>query len=336
MLLHCRQLVLHQVGITQLRQIAGTVEHVLGKSPARVLRVAGRALAVNAMLGPAQVRQRRKVQLAQRVLQLGPCRRVHVLLVQHRVQLRHEAPAHGIAPSHKLLAQNHLANFVALRRWERQQHLLARRLAFVHRLGPADVRHLAIRPRRHHHILPKARQREIHPLHRLVKLVIHLRQQRRLARAFEFTALDPLLDRLQHAFVVRLVGIPRAQVHLLCLGRQVIEALAQHAVLNGVVASHQRLGGVHLRQRGIVHQLGQLALIRQLRPGRSQCIRLGPHLVLIRLHLLRQAAVLIQWQRVAVNVHQLPTAQELQAQPKVVGQLEPGPLLDVGGGDALE
>ena len=52
-LLHVGDFRLHQVSVAQLGQIPATVEHVLRKGTARVLAETRRALAMNAVLGPA-------------------------------------------------------------------------------------------------------------------------------------------------------------------------------------------------------------------------------------------------------------------------------------------
>ena len=234
-LLHGRQLVLHQVGIFQFRQVARAVKGVLRERPARVLTEPRRALAMDAVLGPGQVRQRRQIKLAQSVLQLKLLLRRHPLSIQCLVQFRHEAASNHVPVGDELLAQLHTPHLVAPSGWESLEHFLTHGAGFVHGFGPRHAGHLAVAAMHNHHVFPESRQREINPLDRLEELTLHALYDFSAFLAAQLAAVDAVNDGLAHCFVVRLVVVTRFAVYLLSLGRQLLESPLEHPTLRLVI-----------------------------------------------------------------------------------------------------
>lgn len=160
----------------------------------------------------------------------------------------------------------------------------ARRIGFAHGLGPADVDGLAVRILDHHHVLAEARQGEVHALGVPEKLIVHTLEHLGLALATHIAAVDPVLDGYAHIAHVLAVGIPGPDVDILGRRAQRVVLGAQTHPGGLVVADHIVLGWVDLCQSRVVHQFGQLALVRQLAPGRGKLIRAGTGFVLVSVH----------------------------------------------------
>ena len=112
--LHAVELMLHLVRILQLCEVSGAMEHVLRKSAAGVLAETGHALAVNAMLGPRQIRQGRQVQLAQCVIQFCALLVGEVLFIQGLIQIGHESATNGITSCGEILITGYLRNLITI------------------------------------------------------------------------------------------------------------------------------------------------------------------------------------------------------------------------------
>ena len=108
-------------------------------------------------------------------------------------------------------------------------------------------------------------------------------------------------------------------VDLLRLRAQCVIPVAQGVVEVDVVALDVGLCRVDLRQRGIVHQVGQLALVLELAPAVGDAVGSRAGLVLVGVHGLHQVVVPDQLrQLLAVQVDHLAPADGLQAQGAVV------------------
>ena len=158
--LHSSQLVLQAVGVAQFGEVAGAVKSVLSKGPACVLAETWRSLAVNAVLGPRQIRQARQVQLRNRI----PKFVVHALFVQGVHQVGHEALANSITTSVEFGLLQHFSNRVSHVRRESLLQFLAGLLGFLDGFRTSDVLHFAVGVLDHDHVLAEAGQREVHAL----------------------------------------------------------------------------------------------------------------------------------------------------------------------------
>ena len=202
-------------------------------------------------------------------------------------------------------------------------------LRLGHRLGTVHAGNLAVWSFDSHHVLTEARQGEVHALGFLEKLVVHALEQVRPALAHQFAAHDALLDGLAYLGMVVLIGRACIAVHLLGLVGQSIEPGAQGGMLQLVVASNIALVRVNLRERGVVHQLGQRLLVFQAPPALRQLVGLSTDFVLVGLHLSGQLVVAVELRQVfAVDVHNLAPAQRLQAKAQPVRFLVAGLVLD--------
>ena len=85
-----------------------------------------------------------------------------------------------------------------------------------------------------------------------------------------------------------------------------------------------------------MHQVSQPALVGQLAPAPRELVGRGAHVVLVGFHLCGEPVIVGQRQHVAVDVGQLPAAQELQPELEPVGQLVLAGLLHVLNGDRLQ
>ena len=180
-LLRVRQFVLQQVGVSDLGKIPGAVKHVLREGAPGVLAETRRSLAMDAVLGPRQIRQGRQVQLTEHVLELGALLVLHVLGAQRVVQVLHEVAAHHVPVGAELLGLEHVAHQVA--RVGFAQRLL-QVLRLRHRLGAAHVDGPSgFRVAHDNHVVAESRKREVHALDGLEELVVHLLQELGLARA---------------------------------------------------------------------------------------------------------------------------------------------------------
>ena len=218
-LLHPVQFGLHLVAVLQLGEVARAMERVLRERAPRIAREARRALAVDAVLRPRQIGERRQVELPQGVFELGLHARIKALLVQRLVQLGHEAAANHVAAGDELLAQNHAPNLVAVLGRVRLDRLGAHGLRFGHGLGARHAYHLAGIVLRHHDVLAEARQREIHALDGLEEVGIHALQQLGAALFPQFAAHDAIYDRLPHRGVMLTVVVARLPIDLLRFAR---------------------------------------------------------------------------------------------------------------------
>ena len=337
-LLHPVQFGLHLVAVLQLGEVARAMERVLRERAPRIAREARRALAVDAVLRPRQIGERRQVELPQGVFELGLHARIKPLLVQRLVQLGHEPAAHHVTAGDELLAQNHAPDLIPIPGRERLHHLRAHGLGLGHGLGARHAHHLAGIVLRHHDVLTEARQREVHALDGLEEVGIHALQQLGAALFPQLAAHDAIDDRLPHRSVMLAVVVARLAIDLLRFGRELAELRLERSALGEVVAWHVLDGGicVDLRQGGVVHQVSQLALVGQLAPAARELIGRGAHVVLVGFHLRSEPVIVGQRQHVAVDVGQLPAAQELKPELEPVGQLVPADLLHVLNGDRLQ